>query len=269
MGQPVAVLLDAHFHLGGHADDAASVLAEIRRRRVFSLAVARNPASYAQTTILAGDEPLVVPAFGVHPACAADWAGRLDELVPPLDSAAMLGEIGLDHHWVTDASTYPAQQAVFQHFLVEAERRNLVVSLHTKAAEEEIVTGLRRHGVSRAIVHWYAGPVRAFRELVDLGAYFSVGVAVLVDDTARAIAAEVPIDRLLTETDNPSGWKWLKGEEGRPSLLIEVQRELARVRGMSVHDLQDRVRTNFERLIAGDDLLEAPYRRARDSFDVS
>ncbi len=266
------MLLDAHLHLHRYTGDVAPVLAEIRRRRVFSIAVADDPESHARTLELGGDEVLVLPAFGVHPARATEWAGRLDELLGPLDSVAMVGDIGLDRHAATNADSHPAQDAVCEFLLVEAKRRDLVVNLHTKAAEERIVSALRRHDVRRVIVHRYAGPVRAFRDLVDLGAYFSVGVGVLHDDTACAIAAEVPTERLLTATDNP-GVRTLPpgtlppgGEEGRPSLLIDVQRALARVRGVPVRDLQDQVRANFERLIVDDERLETPYRRARDSF---
>ena len=263
------MLLDVHMHLDRYPPGADDVLAEIRKRRVFSIAVSMDPDSHARTVRLAEGESLVLPTFGVHPARAPQWADRLDEMQEALDRTPMVGEIGLDRCWVEDAGAYPAQERVFDWFLAAATQRDLAVNLHTKAAEDDIAAGLRKHDVRRAIVHWYAGPVRAFRALVDHGCWFSVGCGVLGDDVEKAIAAEIPDDRLLTETDNPGGWRWMTDAWGRPSLLIEIQRELARVRGMSTGDLQALVRANWERLIAGDARLEEPYRRAAASFEAA
>jgi len=257
------VLVDAHHHLDLHGAGVAAALAEIRRRRILTIAVALDPESYRRTVSLAAGEPLVLPAFGVHPARAADWAGRLDEVVALAESAAQIGEVGLDHHFVRDRAADAAQRRVLDALLEVAARRDVPVTLHTKAAEGEIADALEDHGVARAVVHWYSGPVRDFRRLVDLGCWFTVGVEVLTSAAIREVARQIPVERLLTETDAPGGWKSLRGTPGAPGQIADVVREVARVRGMRAKDLRSLVWRNLGELFAGCCELEAAVRAAR------
>ncbi len=256
------MLVDAHCHLHRTRGPIAPVLAELRRRHVFAISVATDVDAYRQTQRLAAGSELVLPTLGIHPVSAAAWVDRLDEVEALLDETPMLGEVGLDYHWVEDSDTYAAQRAVLDRLLAGATERDLVVNLHTKAAEEDVLAALRRHDVRRAIVHWYSGPVLTFRELLDRGCLFTVGVEVLCSDIIRDIAREIPADRLLIETDGPGAWEWLTGEQEERSLL-DVQLEVARVREVPVTRLQDQVAANFEALIAGDVRLTIPYERAR------
>jgi TatD DNase family protein len=256
------MLIDAHCHLDLYGPRAARVVAELGRRRVFAVSVALDPASYHATKELAAGSPFVLPAFGIHPWRAADFADRLEDLEPLIEETPLIGEIGLDYHFGPGRATLPAQRRVLDHFLAAAAAQDKVVNLHTKAAEDDVLAALRGSGVRRAIVHWYSGPVRAFVGLVEAGAYFTVGVEVLVSDAIRDIAREIPADRLLTETDNPGGYRWLTGGDGQPRHLDAVLDEVARVRGDDPGALQAAVRANFEELIRGDARLEEPWRRA-------
>ena len=259
------MLIDAHCHLDKYGDGVGSVLDEIRRESVFTVSVAVDPESYAVAKDLGGRCEFVLPTFGVHPCEAARFADRLDELRPLVEETPMIGEIGLDYHFVEDRATDTAQRRVLDFFLARAAEQDKVVNLHTKAAEDDVLAALRRHETRRAIVHWYSGPVRAFRGLVEVGAYFTIGVEVLQSDIIREIAAAVPGDRLLTETDNPGGHRRLTGDEGRPALVRDVVRELAAVRGESAGSIRRRVCDNFERLIDSDPRLAEPFRRATAS----
>jgi TatD DNase family protein len=257
--------IDAHLHLDMYGDEAAAAAAEIEEHRIFSISVALDPEAYATTKVLAGDCPFVLPAFGIHPWLAPDHADRLDRLAELVAETPMIGEIGLDHHWVKDAKAYPAQLRVLEFFLEAARGHDKVVNLHTKGAEREIARALRRFETRRAIVHWYSGPLDAFRELADLGVWFTVGVEVLRSDAIREVARAIPPDRLLTETDNPGASGWHASAPGRPRLLLEVLDELARVLGGSTAELEARVHENFLSLADGDERLLEPFRRAAGS----
>ena len=257
--------IDAHFHLDIYGEDVASVVAEIEEHRIFSISVALDPDAYAATKELAGDCPLVLPAFGVHPWVAPEHMDRLDRLTALVAETPMIGEIGLDHHFVKDRAAYPAQMRVFEFFLAAAREQEKVVNLHTKGAEHEIAQALRRFETRRSIVHWYSGPMDAFRDLADLGAYFTVGVEVLRSDAIREIARAIPPERLLTETDNPGASRWHASAPGRPRLLLHVLDELARVLGRSAAAVEDQVHENFLSLADGDHRLLEPFRRAAES----
>ena len=257
--------IDAHIHLEIYGEEAAGALAEIAEYRIFSVSVALDPASYEAAKQLAADCPFVLPAFGIHPELAPQHLDRLDQLAPLVAETPLIGEIGLDHHYVKDAAAYPAQMRVLEFFLDAARDQDKVVNLHTKGAEPEIVLALRRFETRRAIVHWYSGPMDSLRELADLGVYFSVGVEVLRSDAIREIARVIPPDRLLTETDNPFAFGWSAGEPGRPRLLLDVLAELGRVLGTSPAAVETRVHENFLALVDGDDRLLGPFELATES----
>jgi TatD DNase family protein len=257
--------IDAHLHLDMCGEDAAAAIAEIEEHRIFSISVALDADAYAATKKLAGDCPFVLPAFGIHPWMAPDHVDRLDQLGALVAETPMIGEIGLDHHWVKDPGAYPAQMRVLEFFLDAARDQDKVVNLHTKGAEHEIVEALRCYDTRRAIAHWYSGPMDAFGKLAELGVYFTVGVEVLRSDAIREVARAIPPERLLTETDNPGASRWHATAPGRPRLLLEVLDELARVLGRSTAAVEEQVRENFLALADGDDRLLAPFERAEES----
>ncbi|HXG52499.1 MAG TPA: TatD family hydrolase [candidate division Zixibacteria bacterium] len=254
------MLIDAHVHLDKYGNDLPRALQEIEAERVLTIAVASDVPSYLETRRIAERSPLVVPGFGIHPARAARYAERLREAAPLIEESPLLGEIGLDFHWVRDAATYPAQRRVFAYFLAAAREQRKAVNLHTKGAEREVLDLLERYNVSRAIVHWYSGPLDILRALAELGAYFTVGVELLYSETIRTVARQIPDDRLLLETDNPGGLKWLVGTSGMPRHLKEVATALAALKGVSFGAAVALTRRNFLRLIAGDPWL-APVAR--------
>jgi TatD DNase family protein len=108
------------------------------------------------------------------------------------------------------------------------------------------------HGVERAIVHWYSGPLDVLKRMVAAGYLFTVGVEVLHSAHLRDVAQAIPADQLLTETDNPGGYRWLTGDTGYPAHLGDVVGELARLRAVHPDDLATTVRRNLIRLLEGD-----------------
>ena len=242
-------MVDAHAHLDRYGADLPKALAQIRSMSLRTLAVSMDVESFRATQQIAKREPLVLPCFGVHPWEAPRFVDHLSALTGPLEETSVIGEIGLDHRFVTDVSLYSAQQTVFEHFLDAAKRSGRLVNLHTAGAEAAVLACLRERALSSVIVHWYSGPDELVGDYLDLGAHFTVGVEVLQSEKARALAARLPGDRLLTETDNPGGWEWLTKEVGFPDLIVEVEEALAEIRGCSREDLSAQIDENFTRAL--------------------
>ena len=116
------MLVDAHVHLDRYGEDIESTLAEIRQMQVLTITVSMDIESYKVARILAKEEPLITPGFGIHPWNASKFVSSLDQLLPYIAEAPVIGEIGLDYHFVEDASAYPAQREVFD-FLLDAASR--------------------------------------------------------------------------------------------------------------------------------------------------
>lgn len=255
------MLLDAHAHLDRYGEELQAALDEIRRFEILTLAVSMDPPSYERNSKIELESELVIATFGIHPSRAVEYAGRLSELAPLIERSPALGEVGLDFHWVSDSCGYPAQKKVLEYFLAAAREQKKIVNLHTKGAEKEVVDLLDRYSIERAIVHWYSGPLDVLRALVEFGAYFTVGVEVLKSERIRAIARAIPLERLLTETDNPGGWRWLTGETALPGIVREVAKALAEIKGIDYPEMVQGVESNFKRLLRGDPWLSPTWDR--------
>ncbi len=105
----------------------------------------------------------------------------------------------------------------------------------------------------RAIVHWYSGPIQQLHTLAEKGVYSTVGVEVLFSATIQEIAKSVPSSLLLTETDNPGGYRWLTGGLGMPSIITPVVHKLSELRGWSAEETKAIVLHNFLRLVGDDE----------------
>jgi TatD DNase family protein len=268
------VLIDAHAHLDLYGEDLDAALSEIESERILTFTVSMDLPSWERSREIAARSPLVVPSFGIHPWKATEYAARLDDVAPAASEAPMIGEIGLDHHFVEDESAYPAQREVFAFLLAAAAEDDRIVNLHTKGAEVEVLDALDASGVERAIVHWYSGPARPLLGLIERGAMFTVGPEIIHSEDAREVAREIPEHLLLTETDNPGGLEWLTGSPGMPRVVEDVVRALAEIRGSTPDEMTRTVERNLARLIDDDQRLAGALAAlgltpARDTTDAS
>jgi TatD DNase family protein len=257
------MLIDVHMHLdrydlvGPGAVDAA--VAEIEQHRILTFSNSMDPDSYHRNLEIAARSDLVLPLFGVHPWNAPSWADRLAELRAPAEASPMLGEVGLDFHFVQDAGAYGAQRQVLEFFLGVAREQDKVLQLHTKGAEAAVLELLDRYQIRRAIIHWYSGPLDLLRELIARGFYFTAGLEARHSDHVRDIAREIPLDRLLTETDNPGGPKGYLGRPGTPVLIKQVVEGLAEAREVHPEVIRRAVQENLLRLLAVDPWIAPQY----------
>lgn len=254
------MLVDAHAHLDKYEDSLESALDEIREHRIFTISNSMDLPSYKRSLEIGAMCDLVLPTFGVHPKRAPEYADRLGELSRAIERSPMIGEVGLDFHWVEDSSQYPAQKMVLEHFLTAAREQKKIVNLHTKGAEKEILKLLEDHDIQRAIIHWYSGPLDIFRALVDYGAYFTVGVEVFYSEQIQTITRELPLNQLLTETDNPGGLKWLSGTLGMPQVVKQVIQAIAEIKKTPAEVISRTVENNLHQLIRNDPWLSGHVR---------
>jgi TatD DNase family protein len=259
---PRKVLIDAHAHLDGYIEMGAAALdaalAETGLHGIFTISNSMDEASYARNLEIAARSSWVLPVFGIHPWHAHRYTGRTAELSGLMVQSPIYGEIGLDHFFVKDKARYSAQKEIFEFFLGVAREQDKIVIVHTKGAEEEALESLERYALARVVIHWYSGPLGAFRKMIERGFYFTVGGEVMRSEKLRAIAREIPANRLLTETDNPGGPQSYLRRPGTPAILLDIVRSLAAVRKTTPEDLVLTVRSNLENLF-GDDARLAGF----------
>ncbi|MBT1160425.1 TatD family hydrolase [Bifidobacterium sp. SO1] len=172
--------------------------------------------------------PDIRVSFGIHPWDANRY--RIEDALPYLEQAAIIGEIGLDGEW-TDVPLAD-QLTAFAAQLDYASRLRKPVILHTKSREREVLELIRKYP-NRYMVHWYACD-RWQDEYLGMGCYMSIGPDVTADESVRSLARRIPDDRLLVESDGLESLTWALGREygvdDYVGALIDLLRTLAAIR---------------------------------------
>jgi TatD DNase family protein len=246
------MFIDAHTHLAKYEENLFEVINEIEENEIITLSVSMDTFLFQKNLQIAETCKYVIPSFGVHPWSATHYSYKLGELVEPIKTAPVIGEIGLDFYFVEDSEKYEHQRQVFEFILEASSEMNKIVNLHTKGAEAEIIEYLHKYKIRKSIIHWYSGPIKLIEKFLDLGCYFTFGVELLESKNIQKILKKIPDDKLLTETDNPGAWEWLKNEIGMPNLILNVVDKLAELKKTSASEIQTIVQKNFNSLVEDD-----------------
>ena len=250
------MLIDFHSHLNmyGYRRFGGSVdapMRQVNRHRILTVSNSLDFASLRANRALAGRSRYVLPVFGIHPWTAPRYVNKLDAVAREIGPNRIVGEIGLDHFFIRDTRHYPSQRKVLELFLAEA--RSCILTLHTKGAESDVLALLRKYDGNGnvPVIHWYAGSVRTLKALLEMGVHFSIGPAVEFDKDIGNLARATPMDRILTETDNPGGPVICHKGIPMPGLIKRVVRALARAKGRTPAQVEQAVERNFRRLTRG------------------
>lgn len=180
-------------------------------------------------------------AVGVHPHDADDAdISTLDNDLENLSKnkrVVAIGEIGLDFHY--DFSSRERQEEIFVKQLEIAEKLQLPVIIHDREAHEKMYNILRQYK-PKGVVHCFSGSVELMRETVRLGMYIGLGGAVTFKNARVPIevAKEVPIDKLLLETDAPyMAPVPFRGKRCDSIMINTTAQKIAEIRGISKEEL--------------------------------
>ena len=230
-------LIDTHCHLDvmEFDPDRDSVLGRARAVGVVGLVIpAIHRAGWPWLLEYCASGPGLYPALGLHPVYL-DEHGEDD--IRALESAIAtrrtlaVGEIGLDF-FVRDLDR-DRQQALFEGQLQVARAANLPVLLHVRRAHEPVLATLRRIRVPGGIAHAFSGGIEEARRYIDLGFKLGFGGMLTFERSTklRRLAAELPVEALVLETDAPDlTVASHRGERNSPEYLPDVLASLAEVR---------------------------------------
>ncbi|MDV4151529.1 TatD family hydrolase [Clostridium sp. AL.422] len=241
--------IDCHTHLDFFEDNIEEAIRNVNDNKILTLANSIDIESYMKNKEYSKKSIFIKPCFGIHPWKAAEYKGDLQELIPYIEESEFIGEIGLDYLWVEDKTTFEPQRKVFYFILEESIKRNKVVSLHTKDAEEEVYEALKKYNYNRAIIHWYSGDISTLQKFIDLGCYFTISVDIGYSEKTYEVLSKIPMDKLLLETDGPTALEWVNGEYGYPGEIKNVYEKVAKYKNINIKDLLSTVEENLKRLL--------------------
>lgn len=240
-------LVDAHTHY--NRKDESAIIGLLEQSDMYAMCSGGSKIAAEEALSLASASTRIIPTVGLHPWHAKDG---LDTMIPYLDKAGIIGEIGLDTVW-TDVPL-DLQRDVFEQQLLYAERKNKPVLLHTKGAEREITGHIAGRTLPAVIVHWYSGGKDELKDLIDFGCYFTLGPDLAVNPAVQAVALLVPEDRILTETDGAGAVEWATGKHcdlsSLPGVISANIAAAAKIRGVSPEGLEAAIWNNFTRILS-------------------
>lgn len=196
-------MIDFHCHLDLYPDPKQAV-ADADAAQIYVLSVTTTPKAFRKTAMLAQGAKRIRTALGIHPQVAHDRLNELPLFEALSDLTRYVGEIGLDGS-PGHGQYFEAQRKAFEFALLVSERRGgKILTIHSRQAVDDVLSILARHpGAGPPILHWFTGTDRQLREAAAMGCWFSVGPAMLRSQKGRRLAALMPSDRVLTETDGP------------------------------------------------------------------
>jgi TatD DNase family protein len=252
-------LFDTHAHLDQPEFDAdrTDVVARARAAGVDEIITVGTSAATSEICVrLAAEFEGVYAAVGMQPNYIAegqsgDWERVLALVERP--GVVAIGETGLDRHW--DFTPFDLQQDYFDRHLRLSQKCGLPFVVHIRDCDEDVLVMLREacaRGPLAGVMHSFTGSPAMAEECLTMGLYISFAgmVTYKKSDELRAIAAAVPADRILVETDSPylSPEPVRKIKRNESAHVVHTAARLAEVRGVTLEDFAAQTTANARRL---------------------
>ena len=176
--------------------------------------------------------------LGVHPEeVDKDELDKVIELIRNTkDSIIAIGEIGLDYYWTKDNKQ--KQIEVFEKQLALAEELNLPVVVHSRDATLDTITSLKKYNV-KGVIHCFSGSLETAKEYIKMGYYIGVGgVITFKNANLKDVIKELPMERILLETDSPYlSPEPFRGQDNEPMRIVEIAKFIANLKGISLEEV--------------------------------
>jgi TatD DNase family protein len=252
------MLVDSHCHLDfpDFADELDAVVGRARDADIGRLVtISTRIAHHGEVMAIAERFPDVFCSVGTHPHYAHEELDiGLGDLVARTRHAKVvaLGEAGLDYHY--DTSPREAQEQGFRRHIAAARETGLPLVIHSRDADDDMARILEEEtgrGPFPAVLHCFTGGRDLARRAIALGLHISfTGILTFKNSgELRAIAAGLPADRVLVETDAPYlAPGRFRGKRNEPAYVVETAKVLADTRGISFDEIARQTTDNFFRL---------------------
>ena len=250
------MLFDTHAHLDDRAfdEDRAELLAALPEQ---GLALVMNPgcslASSRSAVALANAHDYIYAAVGSHPDVADEVNEEVLEeyrtLCKQNPKVRAIGEIGLDYYY--EDIPRETQLKAFRMQMELARELDLPVIVHERDAHEDGMNVVRAFPDVKGVFHCYSGSAEMARQLVNEGWYIGFTGVLTFKNARKAVevAASIPLDRIVLETDCPyMAPVPFRGKRNDPGKLVHMAEKLAEIRGLSVDEIHRITTENGRRL---------------------
>lgn len=252
------MLTDTHTHLNAEQfdEDRDQVIERALEAGVTRMVnIGFNRETIPSSIALAEQYDFIYSAVGWHPVDAIDMQPEDLEWIESLckhDKVVAIGEIGLDYHW--DKSPKDVQNRVFREQIRLARKLGMPIIIHNRDAHHDILQVLREEKASEVggIMHCFSGSWETAKQCLDMNFHISFGGPVTFKNAKqpKEVLAQVPLDRLLIETDSPYLTPHpYRGKRNESAYVRLVAETAAEIRGLSLEELAQITTANAVRLL--------------------
>lgn len=237
-------LFDTHFHLDLF-DSQEEILREIEVNQIYTIAVTNLPILFTKLKDSLSSK-FIRPAIGFHPELLSQYNHHIPQMWKLLNETRYIGEVGLD--FKTGKDFKELQISFFTELI---ERCNIfgdkILTIHSRQSASEIVSIIGAEFKGKVILHWYSGSKTTLKKAIDNGYYFSINYSMVNSNTSKDLIKQIPLERLLLETDAP----FVKFNNKPFSMLgiKDIVKELALILNLDQLDMTTILWTNFKTLI--------------------
>lgn len=251
------MLFDTHVHVNAEQfnEDLEEVIERAQEAGVKNMVVVGfDRPTITRAMELVETYDFMFAAIGWHPVDAIDMTEEdllwIEELSAHPKVVA-IGEMGLDYHW--DKSPKEIQKEVFRKQIRLAKKVQLPIIIHNREATADIVSILKEEDASEVggIMHCFSGSAETALECIDMNFYISLGGPVTFKNAKKPkeVAAVVPLDRLLIETDCPYlAPHPFRGKRNEPSYVKLVAEQIAEIKQLSLEEVSEATTNNAKKL---------------------
>lgn len=251
------MLFDTHTHLNAEQfhEDVEDVIVRAQEAGVSEMIVVGFDRKTIEGAIsLVERYDFLYAAVGWHPVDAIDMTENdlnwIEELCAHPKVVA-LGETGLDYHW--DKSPKEIQKTVFRQQIQLAKKVNLPLIIHNREATEDVIAILKEEGADEVggIMHCFSSTLEDAKVCIDLNFYISIGGPVTFKNAKqlKEVVAELPLERLLIETDCPYlAPHPFRGKRNEPAYVKYVAEQIALLKGINYQELAQKTSDNAKQL---------------------
>ncbi len=255
------MLFDTHVHLNDEQfnEDLQEVIERAKEVGIsYMVVVGFNRPTIERAISLVKEYDFLYASIGWHPVDAIDMTDEdlawIEEMAANPKVVA-LGEMGLDYHW--DKSPHEVQKEVFRRQISLAKKLKLPIIIHNRDATEDVVQILREENAEEVggIMHCFSGSAETAKECIEMNFHISLGGPVTFKNAKKPkrLAIEVPLDRLLIETDCPYlAPHPYRGKRNEPAYVKLVAEQVAELKEISFEEVAQKTTENAKKLFGID-----------------
>lgn len=247
----------AHYEDVKFDSDREALLASLPKQNIeYVINVGSNLETTKRSIELAKQYDYIFAAVGVHPSDVEELdesSYDVLEKAAKFEKTVAIGEIGLDYYWDKELGVQEKQREWFKRQMLLAKEHNLPVIIHSRDAAEDTMRVMKEIKAEEipGVIHCYSYSVEMAKEFIKMGYYIGIGGVVTFKNAKKLkeVAAEIPLERILLETDCPyMAPEPHRGERNSSLYIPYVVEKLAEIRNISKEEIISTTNQNARKL---------------------